>query len=192
MSLLARRRAMMGAHGGSGGVFDWTPKDGVTPFAITASSGATPVYSLTEQGLKLYAPAGWQSLRLSVNNFVYGNAYKITMEYADLYGDNINVYLTSRQDNGLNNRITLSVLNKKYDIIGLNTVVIPANPFPRSGIVELIVNKNTGKISAILNGATHGPYDMSDSLTTSHHLLYVEGNNATRYIEITHLRIENL
>lgn len=192
MSLLARRRGTMVAHGCSGGVFDWTPQDGVTPLIITTSSGATPVYSLTEQGLKLYAPASWKSLILSVNNFAYGDAYKITMEYADLYGDNINVYLTSRGDNRLNNRIAMSVLYKKYDIIGLDTVVIPVKSVPTSGTVELVVNKNTGKISAILNGVTHGPYDISNSQSTGSGLLLVEGNNNTRYIEITHLRIENL
>ena len=186
--MLNRRRALMAAQK-STVLFDWKPSDGASPLIFTSGTN----YNISSTRLRVFCKSSWGLSGIyPASSIPYGNKYKLTVSYSGYSGSDEHLYLTTRNDNYLNNRAMLNVKGKQLSLFGTDTHKETVNPVPSSGIISLIVNKVNNTFIAVFNGVEYGPFSLSTATHTSLNLIGIEGSSTSYYFDIDRIKIENL
>lgn len=187
--LMRRRRALMGVSNSADPniLFEWNPSDGLSNIEIITSSG-NPHYDLMDDRIRLYALGSWASQYIQPKKTItWDGDVTVEVEILTPYGDNVNLYVYTRFLDGLNALAQIGTLIKAINVTNGSAVSVGEIT---AGRITLEVTRATGSIKGIYTKNNVIAGQTTGSIGTQHQLrtiVGIDGNNITRYYDITHI-----
>ena len=189
--LMRRRRALMAVGGGESSniIWEWSPSKGLPNLSITNARSTT----LTSEYLRVYTQANMGFCIINpTETITYSEAYKIIIDFGEINGNDINLYITSRGDSQRNNSAFIKASTSQLTVRGASSNVSNI-AFPASGgTLSLTVDKKNQTITGELNGATYGPYAIATGTSSTVYIVGLEGSSVGFYADIKRIAVEAL